>query len=85
MWYKIKYFIGYLAQSEYGLRLRRVVRRAWCKKYEYWEETSIYDPHGVWQGLDYKEVKVTVIIPFWIKDDDIDEHIDNADPCIIYV
>ena len=82
---KIKYFIGYLAQSKYGLRLRRVVRRAWCREHEYWEETSIYDPEGIWQGLDYKMVRVRALIPLWIKTDEIDEYIDNADPCVIYI
>jgi hypothetical protein len=79
---KIRYFIGYLMWSEYGLRLRRVVRRAWCKKYEFWEETSIFDPEGVWQGLDYKVSRVVAMIPFWVKD--IDEYRDNAEPELIY-
>jgi len=69
--------------NEFSLRLRRIVRRAWCRKYEFWEETSIYDPNGIWQGLDYKVVEVTVMVPFWVKD--IDEYINNAEPSLIYI
>lgn len=69
--------------SESGLRFRRFIRRAWCRKHEIWEETSIYDPKGVWQGLDYKAVRVTILIPFWITD--IYEYRDRTDPELIYL
>lgn len=57
MWYKIKYFMGYLSQIKYGLRLRRVVRwnahrkSMWycptCNKALYGEEVTYQETHNI--------------------------------------
>ena len=71
-------------RNDVGFYIAGVMRRAYCRRYTFTEETSIFDPKGYWTGLDYLVVDVTVLIPFWVKYADIDKYIDDADPSELY-
>lgn len=64
--------------KKYRMSIFKTIRRIWCYQYEWWEETSIFDPKGFWKGPDYKARKYKALIPFWIRSDDkIENYLDK--------